>query len=66
MDDLDLLPGQGVCNTLQAISLEPFELKSSYFAWGIRLGWPSRSIMMGDLDLLSQGHSSAGYILGTI
>jgi hypothetical protein len=64
--DLDLLPGQGLCNTFQSISWEPFDPKSSYFAWGTMLGRPSRFIMIGDLDLLSQGHSLAGHILRTI
>jgi hypothetical protein len=64
--DLDLLPGQGQCNTFQAVSWEPIDLQSSYFAWGTTLGRSLRSTMIGDLDLLSQGHSLAGNILRTV
>jgi hypothetical protein len=64
--DLDLLPGQGPCIALQAISWEPFNPQSSYFAWRTRLGKSSRSTIMGDLDLLSQGHSLTSYILRTV
>jgi hypothetical protein len=51
---------------LQAIFWEPFDLQSSYFAWGTRWGKSSMSIILGDLDLLYQGHSLAGYILRTV
>jgi hypothetical protein len=51
---------------LQVISWEPLDLQSSYFVWGTKLPWSLRCSMMGDLDLLSQGHPSAGYSLRTI
>jgi hypothetical protein len=38
----------------------------SYAGYILRTNWSSRSIMMGDLDLLSQGHSLVVYILKTI